>query len=493
LSIHSGEADYVIVGAGSSGCALVHRLSLDPSIRILALEAGRSGEHDPSVLAPGRWVSLMGSSYDWGFATEPEPCLDGRRIAVPRGKAHGGSSAINAMVHIRGSRSCFDDWRSSGNPGWSYDELAPLFARDRQLAIVQGDDPHESHLAFLRAAGALGFDVNPRHDFNGPNPQGVAGFLPKNILNGQRHSTAAAFLAPALQRPNVEVRSAVHVARLLLDRQRAIGVEYLRDGRREEVRARREVVVCAGAIVTPTLLIQSGIGPADDLRAHGIPVVADLPGVGANLQDHLKLSVRWKCRTRLSGSTVVAGVFASSSREECDLQVIVGRGLDQPDDFVTITVSHLKPRSRGAVTLAAADPWAAPRIRANYLSEPYDVEVLAEGVALARRLGESRAYDHLRAEEIEPGVAHQDVASFARQKADSIYHAAGTCRMGPASDRAAVVDADLRVHGIDAVRVADASIMPVIVNAPTHAACVMIGEKCASIIGARARPIIAAH
>jgi choline dehydrogenase len=305
------DPDYVIVGAGSSGCALVHRLSLDSSLRILVLEAGVSGEHDPSVIAPGRWVSLMGSSYDWGFVTEPEPCLDGRRIAVPRGKAYGGSSAINAMVHIRGSRSCFDGWRASGNPGWGYDELTPFFARDRQLAIVQGHDPHESHLAFLHAAGELGFGVDPRHDFNGPDPQGVAGFLPKNILDGRRHSAAAALLAPALQRPNIDVRSPMHVTRLLLDGRRVVGVEYLRDGRREEARAQREVVVCAGAIGTPTLLMCSGIGPAADLRAHGIPVVMDLPGVGANLQDHVKLSVRWNGKTTLPGSHVVAGLFTS--------------------------------------------------------------------------------------------------------------------------------------------------------------------------------------
>jgi len=476
------DPDYVIVGAGSSGCALVHRLSLDPSIRILVLEAGVSGENDPSVLAPGSWLSLIGSSYDWGYATEPEPCLDGRRLAVPRGKAFGGSSAINAMVHIRGSRSCFDGWRASGNPGWSYDELAPFLARDRQLAIAQGGDPHDSHLAFLRAAGELGFGVNPSHDFNSPNPQGVAGFLPKNILDGRRHSTAAAFLAPALQRPNVEVRSPVHATRVLLRGPRVVGVEYVRGNRREVVRAQQEVVVCAGAIGTPMLLMRSGIGPAAALRPHGIPVIVDLPGVGANLQDHLKLSVRWTGKTKLPGSTVVAGLFTSSSRDEGDLQVIVGRGLDQADDFITITVSHLKPRSRGALTLASADPSAAPRIRVNYLSDPHDVDVLIEGVALARRFGESPSYDHLRAEEIEPGVSIQDVAQFARQKADSIYHAAGTCRMGPASDRESVVDADLRVHGIDGVRVADASIMPVIVDAPTHAACVMIGEKCAAIL-----------
>jgi choline dehydrogenase len=198
------------------------------------------------------------------------------------------------MVHIRGSRACFDSWRASGNPGWGYDELTPFLARDRQLAIVQGDDPHDSHMAFLRAAGELGFGVNPRHDFNGPNPQGVAGFLPKNILDGRRHSTAAAFLAPALQRPNVEVRSPVDATRVLLHGPRVVGVEYVRGNRREVVRAQREVVVCAGAIGTPMLLMRSGIGPAADLRTHGIPVIVDLPGVGANLQDHLKLSVRWR-------------------------------------------------------------------------------------------------------------------------------------------------------------------------------------------------------
>jgi len=474
--------DYIVVGAGSSGAALVHRLSLDPSIRILLLEAGVSGEDDPAVLTPGRWVSLMGSSYDWSYTTEPEPGLDGRRIAVPRGKVHGGSSAINAMVHIRGSRSCFDGWHARGNPGWSYDELTPFFARDRQLAIVQGSDPHEGHLAFLRAAEELGFAVDPHHDFNAAEPRGVAGFFPKNILDGRRHSTAAAFLAPALQRPNVEVRSSVRATRLVVEGQRVVGVDYIRDGRHESVRARREVLLCAGAIDTPKLLMLSGIGAARDLRARDIPVVVDLPGVGANLQDHLKLSVRWRGKATLSGSSVVAGLFTSSSREEDDLQVIVGRGLDQPDDFITITVSHLKPRSRGAVTLATSDPLSPPRIQMNYLTDPHDVSVLVEGVALARRLGHSPAYARLRGEEIEPGASLQDLAQFARQKADSIYHASGTCRMGPASERDAVVDADLRVHGIDGVRIADASIMPVIVNAPTHAVCVIIGEKCASLI-----------
>jgi choline dehydrogenase len=476
------EPDYLVIGAGSSGCALVHRLSCDPSIRILLLEAGVSGEADSAIVTPGRWVSLIGSSYDWSYVTAPETGLDGRQVAVPRGKVHGGSSAINAMVHVRGSRSSFDAWRARGNPGWGYDDLLPFFERSEQQAIAQDGEPHESHLAFLNAAAELGFAVNPQHDFNGPDPQGVAGFLPKNILNGRRHSAAAAFLEPALRRGNVEVLSAVHATRLLLEGRRVVGVEYAHAGRLERVRARREVVLCAGAIDTPKLLMLSGIGAADDLRMHGIAVIADLPGVGSNLQDHLKLSVRWHGRTTLAGSTRVAALFTSSSSEHGDVQLIVGRGLEQPDHLVTITVSHLKPRSRGSVALASAGAMDPPIIRANYLTDAHDVAVLVEGVALARRFGESRAYDRLRAEEIEPGHPVEDVAQFARRKADSIYHAAGTCRMGPAADRSAVVDSELRVHGLDGVRVADASIMPEIVSAPTHAACTMIGEKCASLI-----------
>jgi choline dehydrogenase-like flavoprotein len=480
----SPEPDFVIVGAGSSGCVLVHRLTTDPSVRVLVLEAGISGESDSAVVIPGRWVSLMGSSYDWTYTTEHEPGLAHRRLAFPRGRAHGGSSAINAMAYVRGSRVCFDRWRELGNPGWGYDDLLPLFARaESRLAVSQCRDPHASHDAFLVAAAEQGFVADPLHDFNGPEPEGVAGFYQKNILHGQRHSTAAAFLTPALARPNVEIRSPVHATRLVLEGHRVVGVEYLHDGRLERVRARREVVLCAGAVDTPRLLMLSGIGAADDLRAHGIPVVADLPGVGRNLQDHPKLSVRWTGKTALPGSTVTAGLFTrSSSASVPDLQFYVGRGIDEPDAFVTITVSLVQPRSHGTIEIRSADPLAAPVIRANYLTEPPDVEALVEGARLARRLGESHAYDRLRAEELEPGMSMQDLTQFARSKADTIYHPAGTCRMGPATDRDAVVDSHLRVHGIEGVRVADASIMPTIVNAPTHAACVMIGEKCAAII-----------
>ena len=470
---------------------------------MLLIEAGASGEDDPAVTTPGRWTSLIGSQYDWNYATEPEAALDRRRIGVPRGRALGGSSAINAMVHIRGHRQCFDAWQALGNPGWGYDDLLPLFKRsehndggasdyrgaDGPLAVSRCRDPHASHHAFLSAATQHGLRADPAFDFNVPDPAGVAGFYQRNILNGRRHSAAAAFLVPAAARPNVEVRSRAQALRLIVEGRRAAGVEYLHDGQVAQVRAEREVVLCAGAVDTPRLLMLSGIGPADHLRAHGIHVVADLHGVGRNLQDHLKLSLRWMGRTMMPESTVTAGLFTSSSATAfSDLQFYVGRGVAQPDETVTITVSLVRPRSRGSIALRSPDPLSAPAISANYLQEDADAVALVQGARLARELGRARAYDDLRSAELEPGAqasSDRDLDRFVRQQADSIYHLAGTCRMGPASDSGAVVDAHLRVHHVDGLRVADASIMPEVVNAPTHATCIAIGEKCAELLSAR--------
>jgi choline dehydrogenase len=475
-------------------------------VKVTVIEAGVSGESDEAVTTPGRWVSLMGSTYDWGYRTEPVPGMGDRTLAFPRGKAHGGSSAINAMTFVRGDRRCFDRWRALGNEGWGFDDVLPLFKRmernetggneyrggDGPLAVSGCYDPHAAHRAFLTAAIHTGYQADARFDFNRPIPQGVAGYVQKNILDGKRHSAAAAFLVPALARPNLTVRSRSIATRVVLEGTRVTGVEYMREGRREVVRAAREVILCGGVIDTPRLLMLSGIGPADHLRAQGIAVVADVAGVGANLQDHLKLSVRWQGKTELPGSTVTAGLFTHSNPIEAstlpaDLQFYIGRGTDQPDRFVTITVSLTQPKSRGEVRLRSADPLAAPIVRANYLQDQADVQALVRGVHLARWFAGVSVYDPLRGDELEPGPAaasDADLERFVRRAADTIYHGAGTCRMGPASEPLAVVDPALRVRGVQGLRVADASVMPEVVNATTHAAAVMIGEKAADLLRA---------
>ncbi len=505
----SREFDYVIVGAGSAGCVIAHRLSADPDVRVLVLEAGTATRDDAAITTPGQWVTLIGSRFDWGYQTEAESGLAGRRIAFPRGKVVGGSSAINAMTFIRGHRLDFDGWEAAGNRGWGFDELLPLFKRsernsrgasafhggDGPLAVSDTLDPHAAHHAFLDAARERGHAVDPNWDFNGVRQENTAGFYQKNIAAGRRHSAAEAFLIPSLSRSNLELRTDTHVAKLVIEQGRAVGVEYTRDGQSESVRASREVIVCSGVIDSPKLLMLSGIGPADHLRSVGVPVVADVPGVGQNLQDHLKLSIRWRGLGTLPPSTVTAGMFlrsretAEAARRSPDLQFYVGRGLDQPDTFVTVTVSLVQPASSGDVRLRSSRSADAPIIRGNYLQQQADVDALVAGARLVRSLVATKPYETLRAEEVEPGSAtttDTELAAFVRRAADTIYHPAGTCRMGV--DERAVVDAALRVRGVENLRVADASIMPSVVNATTHAACVLIGEKCADLVRLKPDP-----
>ena len=498
------EFDYVIVGAGSAGCVIANRLSADASVRVLVLEAGGPINNDPAITTPGKWVTLIGSKYDWGYSTEPEPGLQNRRITFPRGKVHGGSSAINAMAFIRGHQFCFDRWERAGNAGWGYESVLPYFKKSERnelgetpyrgasgpLAVSICTDPHQGHRAFLGAVAQQQFKVDARYDFNQPTPANVAGYYQKNILDGKRHSVADAFLTPVLSRPNLEVRSMCQATKLVIDEKKAVGIEYLRDGKPERVRAAREIVLCGGVIDSPKLLMLSGIGPADHLKSQNIPVIADVAGVGRNFQDHLKLSIRWNAKTELPGSTVTAGMFlrsnpSSNYADPPDLQFYVGRGLETPDRFITITVSLVFPKSRGEITLRSSDPLAAPIIRANYLQHEDDVKALVQGVKMARWFGEGDSYQDLRGDEIAPGASVKsdaDLAAFARRDADTIFHGAGTCKMGPASEANAVVDPTLHVRGIEGLRVADGSIMPEIVNATTNAACVMIGEKASDLI-----------
>jgi choline dehydrogenase len=497
------EFDCIVIGAGSSGCVLAGRLSEDPHLRVLLIEAG-GPETNPLIQMPGKWTSLLGTAIDWNYSTEPEPGLDLRAIKWPRGKSHGGSSSLNAMAYVRGHRLCYQAWARTAGDDWSYERLLPYFRRVEDnsrgasdyhgrggpLAVTDTTDPHAGHLAFLEAARERGFTARRDFDFDGARQEQGAGFYQKNIRGGRRHSAAAAFLVPALARPNLTVWSNTQALRLTFQGVRATGVEVLRAGARAFARARREVILSAGAIESPKLLMLSGIGPGDALRAQRIPVVLDLPGVGGNLQDHLRVSVRWQAKQPLAPSTVSAGLFTYSARAAArratappDVQFYVGRGLDVPDPFVSLTVAMSQPASRGRLILRSSDPLAPPVIRANYLSETSDMDAMLEGVRLAQTLASSPAYDPVRGPAVDPPNAvtsDADIRAFIRRTADTIFHPAGTCAMGTGRD--AVVDPQLRVHGITGLRIADASIFPVNLNSQIHAACVVIGDKCADLL-----------
>ncbi len=525
--------DYVIVGAGSAGCALAYRLAIDPSVRVLVLEAGRPDTHF-LIHMPAGVVSMAGSGrFDWGYWTEPQAHCKGRRMYWPRGKTLGGSSSINAMLYVRGHAWDYDHWRQLGNPGWSHADVLPYFIKAQHnergasehhgvggpLNVADQVSPAPINNAFVEACVQAGHPRNA--DFNGAVQDGV-GFFQVTQKGGKRWSAAQAYLRPALARGNVTVLTQAHAARVIIENGRATGVAYRKDGKDMVAHAAREVVLSGGAVNSPQLLMLSGIGPADHLKAHGIAVVADVPGVGANLQDHLDAATLYFCTTRDTYDTAsklatfAKYVFAktgpgTSCIAESGGFLRTGEGLAAPDiqlhfipafvidhgrtrmkrNGMTLHVCLLRPESRGSVRLKSADPMADAAIDANYLAEPKDLQGLVRGTRIAREIFAQAALAPYRGSELEPGAGKQsdaDLADWVRVRCETIYHPVGSCRMGPATDTAAVVDTALRVRGVDGLRVVDASIMPTLVGGNTNAPTIMIAERAADLMLGAAAP-----
>lgn len=504
------EYDYIIVGAGSAGCVLANRLSADPSVSVLLLEAGGSDD-DPRIHDPRTWGDLQKTASDWSYVTEPEPSFDGRSLDWPRGKVLGGTSSINAMIYIRGHRADYDHWAALGNFDWAYDKVLPYFIRSENnnrgvserhgvsgpLSVTDPFSPSAESLAFLEAAKSLGYELNA--DFNGDQQFG-AGLYQRTILDGQRASTAAAFLEPIRQRPNLTVEIQAEAVSISFDKRRAISLKYLQAGRQCEARSKREIILSGGAVNSPKLLMQSGIGPADHLRALQIPVVADLPGVGQNLQDHPRMPLSYSLstipRVHKDSNMAEAGLFCNGSPQSESLapelqyhfipinQLEIVNGEYRAN--VGLHVSLSRPLSRGSISLRSKHSQETPIIRANYFSERADMDLMIEGLRISRGLLRAKAFDGIRLQEVIPGEVFDDspesLERAIRLHCDTIWHPVGTCKMG--TDAYAVVDPELRVHGIDGLRVVDASVMPTITSGNTNAPTIMIAEKAADMIKA---------
>lgn len=516
--------DYIVIGAGSAGCALVNRLSKRPELSILLLEAG-GPDDDPGIEIPAAFSTLFKTTFDWAYETTPQEGLNGRVEFLPRGKVFGGSASINAMIYQRGAPANYDTWAKMGNEGWAWEDVLPYFKKledhpngESELHGVGGPvhiadlrDPNPLTLALLEAAREQGFPLN--QDFNGETQEGF-GLYQVTQKDGMRHSVAASYLHPALERENVTAVTHALVSHLTFEGKQCTGCVYEKDGEQHTVRVTQEVVVCAGAFNSPQLLMLSGIGPQNHLEELGIDVVMDLPGVGQNLQDHMMVPVSYHVtqpvtlahaldpeqviklqmenKGLLTSNIAEAGGFMQldpqASAPELQFHFgptwFVNHGFDNPEgDGMTLLPGIVGTKSVGELKLRSANPSDAPIINPNYLKEAEDVQVMVEGVKIARKILNSSAFDDYRGAEYLPGEAVQtdeEIAQFIRNTAQNIYHPVGTCKMG--HDAQSVVNEQLQVHGIAGVRIADASIMPFIINANTNIPTIMIGEKCADMI-----------
>jgi choline dehydrogenase len=518
--------DYVIIGAGSAGCTLANRLTEDVNVRVLLLEAG-GPDKKQEIYVPAAFPKLFKTECDWAYYTDELEHLSHRRMFWPRGRVIGGSSSINAMIYSRANRSDHDRWRELGVEGWDYDDILPYYKKsennERGADAFHGEGG-ELNVAdlrcvnqlthhFVEAARLVGLKYNK--DLNGASQEGV-GYLQVTQKNGKRHSAAAAFLKPVLSRPNLTVKTGATVTRLLFDNNKAVAVEFIQAGKTEQARANREIILSGGAINSPQTLMQSGIGPADHLRALDIPVIADSPGVGQNLQDHLLIGVEYQCNEPiglhkadnvknilnfllfkngpLTSTVAEAAAFlkTDSSMAAPNLELVfapvfyMDNGFKNPDlHGFSIGIALQKPESRGHIKLNSADPFAAPAIQPNYLASESDLSACVEGVGLAREILNTKPFDRFRGKEWWPGETAKgdgDIARHIRQTAETIYHPVGTCRIG--ADSMAVVDANLRVHGVERLRVIDASVIPFQITGHTNAPTIAIAEKAADLIKA---------
>jgi choline dehydrogenase len=524
------EADFVIVGSGSAGAALAYRLSEDGRNSVIVIEYG-GGDFGPFIQMPAALSFPMSMSrYDWGFASEPEPHLGGRSLVTPRGKVIGGSSSINGMVYVRGHARDFDHWQEEGASGWAFADVLPYFKRmenakdgeegwrgtDGPLHVQRGRRLNPLYAAFVDAGRQAGFEIT--EDYNGSKQEGF-GPMEQTIHLGRRWSTANAYLRPALKRKNVSLVNGF-ARRVPIEGKRAIGVEIEARGEIQVVKAKREVIIAASAINSPKLLMLSGIGPAAHLKEHGIEVVADRPGVGQNLQDHLELYIQQESvkpitlysKLNLFSQALIglewllfkSGLGASNHFEVAAF-LRSAAGVEYPDiqyHFIPVAIrydgraaakshgfqAHVGPmrsKSRGAVTLRSAEPMAKPVIRFNYMSHDEDWSEFRHCIRLTREIFGQKAFDEFRGGEISPGAhvrSDEELDEFIREHAESAFHPCGTCRMGGKDDRMSVVDPECRVIGVDGLRVADSSIFPRITNGNLNAPSIMVGEKASDHI-----------